>query len=313
VRPRLRAELSAASASLERDGLRAWTIGTLPKTIALPGTGQTVLGHPALVDEGETVAVRVLETAEAQEDAMRAGTRRLLVLTVPSPLRAVQDRLGSATALALAGAPHGGVRAVLEDARDAAIDRLVEQAGGPAWSEEGFARLRTYVSERLVTTTAQVVEQIGRILDAAREVRLRLDGARGAALRPVRDDVERQLARLVHPGFATEAGAGRLADVERYLRAAARRLDRLPDGLGADLDRMRHISELEEDYARLEQTWPRGRPRPEVLGEIPWALEELRVSHFAQALGVRGAVSTKRIRRMLADAASGIPSRPVAG
>jgi ATP-dependent helicase HrpA len=41
------------------------------------------------------------------------------------------------------------------------------------------------------------------------------------------------------------------------------------------------------------------------MGNIPWALEELRVSHFAQALGVRGAVSTKRIRRMLDEAARG--------
>jgi ATP-dependent helicase HrpA len=31
-------------------------------------------------------------------------------------------------------------------------------------------------------------------------------------------------------------------------------------------------------------------------------LEELRVSHFAQALGVRGQVSPKRIRRVLEDA-----------
>jgi ATP-dependent helicase HrpA len=32
-------------------------------------------------------------------------------------------------------------------------------------------------------------------------------------------------------------------------------------------------------------------------------LEELRVSHFAQALGTRGQVSSKRIRRVLDDAA----------
>ncbi len=31
-------------------------------------------------------------------------------------------------------------------------------------------------------------------------------------------------------------------------------------------------------------------------------IEELRVSHFAQALGVRGAVSAKRIRRAIAEA-----------
>jgi ATP-dependent helicase HrpA len=41
-------------------------------------------------------------------------------------------------------------------------------------------------------------------------------------------------------------------------------------------------------------------PVPEPLREVPWMLEELRVSHFAQSLGTRGQVSGKRIRQALA-------------
>jgi ATP-dependent helicase HrpA len=43
-----------------------------------------------------------------------------------------------------------------------------------------------------------------------------------------------------------------------------------------------------------------GRPD---LEEIPWLLEELRVSLFAEAVGVRGQVSAKRIRRLIAEPA----------
>jgi hypothetical protein len=32
---------------------------------------------------------------------------------------------------------------------------------------------------------------------------------------------------------------------------------------------------------------------------VRWLLEELRVSHFAQSLGVRGAASAKKIRQLL--------------
>jgi ATP-dependent helicase HrpA len=46
--------------------------------------------------------------------------------------------------------------------------------------------------------------------------------------------------------------------------------------------------------------WPAGRPVPAELAEVPWLIEELRVSHFAQGLGTRGPVSSKRIRRALA-------------
>jgi ATP-dependent helicase HrpA len=283
LRPRLRAELATAAAGLERSGLTAWGDLVLPKTIALPGTGQAVRAYPALVDEGETAGVRVLDTPAAQAEAMRAGTRRLLLLGIPSPLRAVQDRLGRAAALSLSGGQH------LADARDAAVDALVAEAGGPAWDAEAFARLRAHVAGRLVAGTTQVAEAMVGVLDAEREVRLRLEGLHGAQFRAVREDVERQLARLVAPGFATRAGAARLGDLQRYLRAAARRLDRLPDGLGADAQKMGVVHELEELAAQ----------RPD-LDEVPWLLEELRVGQFAESLGTKGQVSAKRIRRLLA-------------
>ncbi len=118
-------------------------------------------------------------------------------------------------------------------------------------------------------------------------------------LQPARADVREQLRRLTQPGFVTATGAARLADVERYLRAAVRRLERLPDAVAVDRDRMNAVHELERLYReRLDDRRATG-----ALREVPWMLEELRVSHFAQALGVKGGVSSKRIRRLLDEAA----------
>jgi ATP-dependent helicase HrpA len=303
VRPRLREELSAAASPLERHGLRAWTIGALPKVVALPGTGQAVRGYPALVDEGDSVGVRVLETPEAQREAMHGGTRKLIALDVPSPIRHVQGRLEGAAQLALARAPHASPRAALEDATVAALEALMAEAGGPAWDEAGFARLRAHVAGNLAERTARVVGDVVRVLEAARDVQRRLEPLADApALAPACVDVERQLRRLVYPGFASATGASRLPDVERYLRAAARRLERLPNAPAPDLDRMRAVHELEAEHARRLEAWPPGRPLPAALREVPWMLEELRVSHFAQSLGTRGQVSSKRIRRALDEA-----------
>jgi ATP-dependent helicase HrpA len=75
-----------------------------------------------------------------------------------------------------------------------------------------------------------------------------------------------------------------------------------------DRDRMRAIAELEAAHRRVLDAWPRGRPLPASLREVPWLLEELRVSQFAQGLGTRGQVSAKRIRRVLEEAAA-VPMR----
>jgi ATP-dependent helicase HrpA len=186
----------------------------------------------------------------------------------------------------------------------AAIDGLVAQAGGPAWDEASFRRLRDHVAGNLADETTRVVEQMARILDAARDVQRRVEPLTAPAVAEARRDVEAQVRRLVPAGFATTAGVGRLADIERYLQAAARRLERLPDAPAKDLDRMRAIHELEALHRARLDAWPDGRPLPDALREVPWMLEELRVSHFAQGLGTRGPVSSKRIRRALDEAAA---------
>ena len=303
LRPRLQAELTAATRSIARSGLRDWTIGTLPREVSLPGSGDAIRAYPALVDEGDSVGVGVLDTPEEQALAMRAGTRRLLVLTVPSPVREVQRGLSSGAQLTLATAPHGSARRALEDAVGAAVDFLVDAAGGPAWDEAAFRRLRAEVAEDLPSATAQTTGLVARVLDAERAVRRRLEELTAAQFVPATRDVERQLRRLVYPGFVTPIGAHRLADVERYLRAAARRLEQLPSNVAGDRDRMASIRELEAALEQRLAGWPVDRPLPVGLREAPWLLEELRVSQFAQGVGVRGQVSSKRIRRLL-DAAA---------
>ncbi len=307
VKPQLRERLAASTPSIERSGCRAWLFGTLPRELAATAAGG-MRAYPALVDEGETVGVRLFETAAEQASAMHAGTRRLLLLAVRSPIPWVVDQLDMPAKLALMTAPHGSVGAALDDALLAALDALVAEAGGPVWDEAGFARLREHVAGEMAERTLRVARDLTAVLEARREVERRLDALPAAPpLQEIRMDVARQLGRLVHPGCAASAGAARLPDVERYLRAAAARLDRLPDAAGSDRDRMRTIHELEAAYEGRLADWPVGVPKPPELYEVRWMLEELRVAQFAQALAARSGppVSAKRIRRAIAQAGRG--------
>ena len=61
---------------------------------------------------------------------------------------------------------------------------------------------------------------------------------------------------------------------------------------------MRGIHELENAYRRKLEELPAGAIGGE-LSDVPWLLEELRISQFAQAIGPRGQVSARSIRRIL--------------
>ena len=82
------AQLSFAQAgpSLEQRGLKAWTFGDLPETLATVKDGQRLTGYPALVDDGDSVSITLLDTRDAAERSTRAGVIRLLRIALKSNL-----------------------------------------------------------------------------------------------------------------------------------------------------------------------------------------------------------------------------------
>jgi ATP-dependent helicase HrpA len=303
VRPRLRAALSAATAEYEHTGLTSWSVDVLPREIALRAAGEAGRAFPALVDRRDHVDVKMMESRAAQDAAMRGGTRRLLLLTIPSPARHVTGQLGNHAQLLLASAPHGSLSAVIDDATAAAADALMDEAGGPAWDADGFARLRDHVAGSLADRTVAIMRDVVAILEARAVLHRHMESLVAPPLRDARQDVAEQLGHLVFSGFITATGSARLPDVVRYLQAADRRLERLPDAVAVDRDRMSAVRALEaEQRERAKAYMWMARPIPAPVIEAGWLLQELRVSHFAQALGVRGSVSAKRIRKLLDEA-----------
>ncbi|MEU1840554.1 ATP-dependent RNA helicase HrpA [Micromonospora chersina] len=302
LRQEVRQVVAAAAPDVARTGLTGWDIGTLPRTIEQVRAGYAVTAYPALVDEGTTVGVKVFDSPAEQEAAHWAGTRRLIRLTVPSPAKFLQGRLSNEAKLALSRNPHGGVPALIEDAAGAAIDKLVADAGGPAWDAEGFAALRDRVRADLVDTVVEVMGRVRQVLAAAYAVEQRLGATRNLAVVAALADIRNQLGGLVHKGFITEAGYARLPDLLRYLTAIERRLDRLPGNPQRDKQQQDRIAVVQKEYQDLLAALPPARRQSTAARQIRWMIEELRVNVFAQALGTPYPVSEQRIYRAMDDA-----------
>ncbi|HEV3363487.1 MAG TPA: ATP-dependent RNA helicase HrpA, partial [Acidimicrobiia bacterium] len=293
---RAEAGLAVAASTFERDGLRTWgSIGTLPREVDVTWAGFRRRAYPALVDQGDSVAVRVFPTQEEQAREMWAGTRRLLLLSLPNPTRAAERRLSNDTQLALARSPYAKVADLFDDCVHCAVDQLLGDLGGPVWSESAFTALRTGVSHALTESVVYVVTVVAGILAIANGIDLRLGKLRAPSLAPSITDVERQLSRLVRPGFVAATGVRRLPDLMRYLEGIELRLDKLPTGADRDFDNLRRVQRLERRYGELlGALGPNADEEAEAIG---WMIEELRISYFAQGLGTAQPVSEKRILR----------------
>ncbi|MQA60293.1 MAG: ATP-dependent RNA helicase HrpA [Actinophytocola sp.] len=304
--PDLRSELSRAAAGVERAGLREWTIGELPSAFeGEAAQGKPVRGYPALADAGDSVDVRVFATEAEQRRAMWEGTRKLVLLNVGSPRKALRRELSIAAKLELAQNPHGGVSGLLDDCVACAADKLIADAGGPAWDAGGFARLVDAVRAGLVPMVLDTMQRVRTVLGAWRAAEAMHQRTDGPGFAPALQDTAEQLRALVYDGFITDAGWARLPDLARYLRAIERRLEKLPRDLDRDTQRMRTIAALTEEYRALLAEVPGGHDPGARLSEIRWMIEELRVSMFAQTLGTAYPISEKRVLRELDEVAAG--------
>ncbi|GAA4086266.1 ATP-dependent RNA helicase HrpA [Streptomyces shaanxiensis] len=305
LKPKARQALSQAAAatasreggeSLERKGLTDWTIGSLTRVFETRRAGQPVKAYPALVDDGDTVSVRLFDTEAEQQQAMWKGTRRLILRNIPvNPAKFASEKLTNAQKLALSANPHGSIQALFDDCAMAAADRLIGDFGGPAWDEESYRKLYDKVRAEIVDTTVRAVGQVQQVLAAWQAAERRLKAVRSPALLPNLTDVRGQLDALVKPGFVTEAGLRRLPDLVRYLIAVDRRLQQMPTNVQRDTTRMEKVHEMRDEYAWLLEQMPQGRPVPQQVLDVRWMLEELRVSYFAHALGTAYPISDKRI------------------
>jgi ATP-dependent helicase HrpA len=289
--PRLQARLTEAAGDLVRTGLRDWTIGELPRVF----TRDRVTAYPALVDAGNAADVRLFATAAEADAAMVTGTRRLLLLRVPTGLRTIADRLPVNAKLAMSRSPYPSIAALLDDCAACAADQVIADAGGPPRDAGGFARLVAEARSALPLATARVVDAVGQVLEAAHEAEDRLGRDPGPALAAAYDDARAQFSALIYPRFVSETGLRRLPDLARYLRAITRRLDAAAQDPGRDAARMAAVQRVTRAYRQAVERLPASRGAAGDLLSVRWMIEELRVSLFAQVLGASGPVSEKRI------------------
>ena len=298
----VRESIAAAAPIEERRGIVSWDLGDLPRVVESTDRAMDVKAYPALLDVGDSVALRVVTTPELQQRIMRGGVRRLLLLNGAPTRSSIVRKLGNDDRLAIA-AGDIDLGELSGDCVAAAIDRVMTDHGSLPWTEAEFDDLRRAVRDAAPGLAANALHRAARVVAAASEARDLLARLHAEALRPSVDDANLHLGRLVHPGFVLGAGIERLDDIERYVRAIIYRLEHLAGAHDRDRRRMADVLPLEQRYVNVVDTAGAGKLPAEVV-DVRWQLEELRVATFAQPLMVKRpgqpSVSAKRIATLLA-------------
>lgn len=289
VGTRVEAELPA-----QLDGLTSWSFGELPELLEIKIGNRSLIGFPALHDDGDSVSLRPCDTEEEAARVHRKGLTRLFALTLRDQVRAV-ERLPGLRELALQFMPFGSdveLKALLVEAtlvRCCLTDPLpATQATFEQRAQEAKLRISLIAQELMRMTATLVVEYSG--------LQKRLGNLKNFP--EVLSDLQSQLARLLPKNFLVSYPVERLAHFPRYLKAVGVRIDKLRNNPERD-------AQLMAEWKSLAGIWERewiARKRAGVvdpqLEEFRWLLEELRVGLFAQELKTPMPVSVKRLQKI---------------
>lgn len=280
------------------ENLTSWSCGDLPDAVEAGQAGWPVVNYPALAEVGTTVSLRWYADRREAHAAHRHGIRRLYALALGKAFQALASGGVPPRDVQLAYLTLGGQASALrEEAAWAALDAVLVPPTEPLpRTAEAFGR-RLTERQGLLASTARAQHQTAQavvVLASSRESEL------AAAKLPEETvaDLHEQLGWLVFPGFCRHTPPDRMLHYGRYLEAIRLRIERARSNPAKDIERLR----LVKPY------WERGRDAltdaartgldPVALSAYRWAVEEYRVSLFAQELRTPEPVSPQRLDRL---------------
>jgi ATP-dependent helicase HrpA len=283
-----------AGRALAAEGLREFPATPIP--LQVPGEAG-VPAYPALVDAGESASLRIFaDRNEALEQHPR-GVRRLLEIALAEKAKHARKQLPVPAKTGLLYAAIESQERLRGDLVDAAMNAVLADGLGEIRDPATFAKRRDAAGRELFGEAMARLKLAENILSHVAELKPLLESPLMGWARGNLDDLEQQLAGLVHPGFLRETPAHALAQYPRYLRAMILRSERAKRDPPRDQARMLELRPFIDALAEGQARGLRGRTPWQ---ELRWDLEELRVSLFAQELGAKTGVSAKKLAQRVA-------------
>jgi len=281
-----------AAAELTREDVSGFDFEDIPERLV---SAAGLVAYPALVDLGDSVALRVFELHEDAVAEHRRGVERLLRRALADRIKQARRQLPLANRVALRWAALGSAETLRADLVEAALAECLGRHVLDVRSNTAFEALKSAIGLELFPAAVARLELAETIIDAHAELATWMDPPLLGFAKANYDDLREQREDLLAPGFLRDTDPDHLSHFPRYLRGMRLRAERLRLDPVRDQSRMLQVQNYWREYLKRRASGIRGP----ALDELRWLVEELRVSMFAQELGTPFPVSPKRLARAI--------------
>lgn len=288
-----------AADELNFTGCIQWAFDDLPVSYSFVQNGKTFIGFPAIIDEGDAVGVRIFDTEAKATQEHQAGLIRLLQLSLRKDCTYISKNcLQSASAeLTYNRLPkHPFLK---QDTRPSYKDDLLYSIIYQVFIDNKTLRTQAAFEQTLQENKPQLISTANEAASCVQEIMAVYAELKTALEKininnPLYQDINEQLTVLIYSGFIRFTPLHQLKAIPRYLKAIRFRLDKMD----TNLQKIQEVNRYAVRYWKeVEKKAQKDMVYPEQ-DSYRWALEEFRVSVFAQQLKTAYPISAKRMEKM---------------
>jgi ATP-dependent helicase HrpA len=285
---------AANSEQSSQTQLTQWSFGELKKTEIYQQAGLTITLYPAIIDDGRSVSIRLIDNELQAIRATTQGVTRLIYLTLLSLFKDNQKYINQLNESKLLYSKVSDANSFFEELILATILKLLDEQLQSPRTESTFLAVCLVIKNRWIDEANKINKIVFLALSHYQKINKTLNGSIPPAWMLAIADIKEQLHNLFDKRFLTQTPFEWLQHYPRYIQAIASRLDKLSGQLPKDRQLTLELADFWKAYlARqsLEQN--------DDLIRYRWLIEEYRVSLFSQSLGTSVSVSAKKLKEQL--------------
>ena len=282
---------------IEQTELQYWPDVNVPIYIEKSLRGQQVVGYPALIDRETHVDLVVLDNANEAGVFHYHGVKRLLCIQLKDKLKNLSKTPPRFESIALLMQSHINSDILKENFIDVIVQELMNFSPSVPRNQNEFDRLVLNSKKLIPELTQQLSIGLVSIAESYHLLIKTMNQFKNLPkelLQDCNDQIDTLLPPFEKPLFLFE----HIEHIPRYIKAVIIRLDKYSQRRKKDDELIKDIIRLQDKWIeKVEEMVKRDKIIPIEFIEFQWALQELRVSLFAQELKTPYPISVKRMDR----------------
>jgi ATP-dependent helicase HrpA len=281
---------------ISRQNITDWDFDHLPEQVSLKRGNITIKAWPCLRDYGDWVDIELQDNPLVAENLTFEGQLRLALIKGRQQVNYLSKNLLKGTDLALKAAAIGDRHSLVLAIISASFQQSMFANETVVRDKQSFERQYSEGVSEVVGIAQEYADIIQSILPSLHQCRKQIRAMNLAAVY-AKSDIEAQVGRLFSVKTLSTITHEELTQYPRFIKALKIRLEKLPMQIAKDRQWLEEIQQLTQRIKeqKLESL---SRSLAQEVKAYEWAIEEYRVSLFAQQLGTKMPISSKRLEKM---------------